>query len=315
MPKVVRIGIVVAWIQAALGVVAVATGEPALIPLCVLMVVAAIGIQRGNASTAFGYALFQGAQVAVSAIVVSRAAGGLAAAQVASIGIALAVGILFVAVGLSLDGRDGVTRGMLPWLLASGCLVGSFACFEPFAIPTGAMEDTILIGDKILVQLFPRPSVQRFDIVVIRYPIDHRQTFVKRVVGLPGDRLKLVNKQLVLNGKALTEPYALHKLEYLDSYRDNFPSDPNTPLFPPAVEMLDKNVANGEVVVPQGKYFVLGDNRDQSLDSRYWGFVSEVELIGKPVLVYGSRDRSTDDLVSGTLSFGRVRWSRIFKRL
>ena len=107
-------------------------------------------------------------------------------------------------------------------------------------IPTGSMEDTLLIGDHLLVDklayappgpvskyLLPYSDVKRGDIIVFRYPVDISQTFVKRVIGVPGDRIRLVNKQVYLNGKKLDEPYKYHKTEYIDSYRDNFPGEPN----------------------------------------------------------------------------------------
>src|SRR5215472_4974361 len=124
------------------------------------------------------------------------------------------------------------------------------------------MEDTLLIGDHLLVdklayappgtvskQILPYTDVKRGDIIVFRYPVDIRQTFVKRAIGIPGDHLKLVNKQLFLNGHLVNEPYVYHKTEYIDSYRDNFPSEPNVHVSEGALEMLTNHVKNGEVVV------------------------------------------------------------------
>src|ERR1700682_4581831 len=126
-------------------------------------------------------------------------------------------------------------------------LFGTTTLVQAFVIPTGSMEDTLLVGDHLLVDklayapggsvtknLLPYSDVHRGDIIVFRYPIDIKQTFVKRVMGVPGDHIRLQNKQVYLNGHLLTEPYVVHKLDYIDSYRDNFPSDPNSPLFPPA---------------------------------------------------------------------------------
>ena len=100
--------------------------------------------------------------------------------------------------------------------------------------------------------------MKRGDIIVFRYPVDIQQTFVKRCIGVPGDRIKLVDKQLILNGHAVNEPYVYHKTEYIDSYRDNFPSEPNVHVVDSASDMLNNHVVNGEVVVPAGLLFRHG---------------------------------------------------------
>jgi signal peptidase I len=215
-------------------------------------------------------------------------------------------------------------------------LFGTTTLVQAFVIPTGSMEDTLLIGDHLLVDklsyapagpvskyVLPYTPVKRGDIIVFRYPIDIRQTFVKRAIGIPGDRIKLVDKQLYLNGHAVQEPYKYHKSDYIDSYRDNFPSYPNTFVYPPAQEMLRDNVQNGEVVVPPGHYFAMGDNRDSSLDSRYWGFVPRDNIIGKPLIIYWSYDAPTDRLANPSIGldhildlaqnfFKKTRWKRTF---
>jgi signal peptidase I len=198
------------------------------------------------------------------------------------------------------------------------------------------MEDTLLIGDHLLVDklafapsgpvskyLLPYTPVKRGDIIVFRYPVDIRQTFVKRCMGVPGDHIRLVNKQVYLNGVRLDEPYKVHKSDFIDSYRDNFPSEPNVMVDRGAIEMLTKDVVNGEVVVPPNFYFAMGDNRDNSLDSRYWGFVPRENIIGKPLIIYWSYDAPTDQLNSSSVSithvldlaqnfFSKTRWRRTF---
>ena len=215
-------------------------------------------------------------------------------------------------------------------------LFGTTTLVQAFVIPTGSMEDSLLIGDHLLVDklsyapsdsisqyLLPYEEVERGDIIVFRYPIDLTQTFVKRAIGVPGDHLRLVNKQLYLNGKPVEEPYVVHKTSYIDAYRDNFPSPPNTQVYEPAIDMLEKHVDNDEIVVPPGYYFAMGDNRDLSLDSRYWGFVPRENIIGKPLIVYWSYDAPTDRLSDAGISiahlqdlmlnfFGKTRWSRTF---
>jgi len=216
-------------------------------------------------------------------------------------------------------------------------LFGTTTLVQAFVIPTGSMEDTLLIGDHLLVDkmayapdgpiskhVLPYEPVKRGDIIVFRYPIDIRQTFVKRCMGVPGDHIKLVNKLVYLNGKKLDEPYVYHKTEYFESYRDNFPSEPNVRVYEPAQDMLEHHVVNGEVVVPPDSYFAMGDNRDSSLDSRYWGFVPRDNIIGKPLIIYWSYDAPTEALSEPTIGvdhlidlmehfFTKTRWRRTFK--
>jgi signal peptidase I len=205
---------------------------------------------------------------------------------------------------------------------------------QAFVIPTGSMEDTLLIGDHLLVDklafapsgpvskyLLPYTQVKRGDIIVFRYPVDIRQTFVKRCIGIPGDRIRIVDKQVYRNGVRLDEPYKYHKTSYIVAYRDNFPSEPDVTVDHRAAEMLLNHVENGEVVVPPNSYFAMGDNRDNSLDSRYWGFVPRENIIGKPLVVYWSYDAPTDDLNDSSISmrhivdlaghfFNKTRWRR-----
>jgi signal peptidase I len=216
-------------------------------------------------------------------------------------------------------------------------LFGTTSLVQAFVIPTGSMEDTLLIGDHLLVDklayspggpvskhILPYSDVRRGDIIVFRYPVDIRQTFVKRAIGVPGDRIRLSHKELFLNGRKVEEPYVFHKTEYLDSYRDNFPSDPNVHVAESATDMLTTHVKNGEVVVPPGHVFAMGDNRDSSLDSRYWGFVPRDNIIGKPLIIYWSYDAPTDALADPSISIDHIldlimhfptktRWKRTFQ--
>lgn len=216
-------------------------------------------------------------------------------------------------------------------------LFGTTTLVQAFVIPTGSMEDNLLVGDHLLVDklayapagpiskyLLPYEDVHRADIVVFRYPVDIRQTFVKRVIGIPGDRIRIENKQVIRNGERLREPYKVHKTEYIDSYRDNFPSTPYVSVSDGAIEMLEKHTKGGEIVVPENSYFVMGDNRDNSLDSRFWGFVPRGNIIGKPLIIYWSYDTTTDRLAGSILNpehiwdlirnFGtKTRWRRTFK--
>ncbi len=216
-------------------------------------------------------------------------------------------------------------------------LFGTTNLVQAFVIPTGSMEDTLLIGDHLLVDklayapsgpvskyVLPYSEPKRGDVIVFRYPVDIKQTFVKRCIGVPGDHIRLSNKQLILNGHPVNEPYVYHKSDLIDSYRDDFPSEPNTYMAEAANDMLANHVVNGEVVVPPGFYFAMGDNRDSSLDSRYWGFVPRANIIGKPVLIYWSYDATTEALSRPMMSLdhlldliehfpSKTRWRRTFR--
>jgi signal peptidase I len=198
-------------------------------------------------------------------------------------------------------------------------LFGTTNLLQAFVIPTGSMEDTLLVGDHLLVDkleyapagsisshLLPYSEVKRGDVIVFRYPIDIKQTFVKRCIGVPGDHIRVANKQLILNGRAVNEPYVYHKSMFIDEYRDNFPSEPGADLPAPARDMLENHVSSGDVVVPPGYYFAMGDNRDNSLDSRYWGFVPRANIIGKPLIIYWSYDASTSALTDPGLNLSHI---------
>ena len=205
-------------------------------------------------------------------------------------------------------------------------------------IPTGSMEDTLQVGDHVLVDklayapagdvakhLLPYSDVHRGDIIVFRYPLDIRKNYVKRAMGLPGDRIHLVNKVVYLNGHALREPYVVHKTDYIDSYRDNFPNANGVVgLRPEALAMLNDDVRDGELVVPPGYIFAMGDNRDDSDDSRFWGLVPRANIVGKPVVIYWSYDASTAELSDPSVSIAhlidvavhfptKTRWTRTFQ--
>ena len=216
-------------------------------------------------------------------------------------------------------------------------LFGITTVVQAFVVPSGSMENTVLIGDHLFVDklcyapagsftrhLLPYQDVKRGDIIVFRYPVDIRQNYVKRVIGVPGDRLRIVNKQVYVNGKALIEPYKVHIRNWFDPFADNFPSNPNVRIFPSGQQMLSENVVDGELVVPPGKYFAMGDNRDNSEDSRYWGFVPRENIIGKPVIIWWSYDAPTEKLASGNIDidhltdiftnfFTKTRWRRMFR--
>ncbi len=198
-------------------------------------------------------------------------------------------------------------------------LFGTTNLLQAFVIPTASMEDTLLVGDHLLVDkmayapadgvskhFLPYRDVERGDIIVFRYPVDIQQTFVKRCIGVPGDRIHLVNKRLFLNGHPVDEPYVYHKSVFVDAYRDYFPSAAGGGLPPSAEDMLANHVTDGDVVVPPGYYFAMGDNRDNSLDSRYWGFVPRGNIIGKPLIIYWSYDATTSALTDSGINLTHI---------
>jgi signal peptidase I len=212
---------------------------------------------------------------------------------------------------------------------------------QAFQIPSESMENTLLIGDYLLVDKFcyggggfwdhflPYRKIQRGDIVVFHYPINPSQHFVKRVVGLPGDRVRLINKQVWINGVPQKEPYVRYTSAMRDLYRDDFP---RLDMASPGEDgkwllLMRKLVEDGQLIVPESHYFVLGDNRDESLDSRYWGFVPRPNIIGRPLLIYWSMRGLEDDGEMATSTsdklyrfyyavthlFRITRWDRTFR--
>jgi len=209
---------------------------------------------------------------------------------------------------------------------------------QAFQIPSESMESTLLIGDYLLVDkahfadggfwggLLPYRHIRRGDIIVFHYPVDPRQHFVKRVIGLPGDHVRIAGRQVWVNDRPLREEYAQYSRGLQqEGYRYRFP---NLQTIDPAVEAawwkeMPQLVQHGELVVPRGEYFVLGDNRDRSLDSRYWGFVPRENIIGRPLLIYWSVDAPEGDAaVSDKLArfaylvthpLETTRWKRTFR--
>lgn len=182
---------------------------------------------------------------------------------------------------------------------------------QPFRIPSESMERTLLVGDFLLVnkvmyasggiwqKLMPYEEVQRGDVVVFHFPLDPAQPLVKRVVGLPGDHLRIQGGNVFVNGQQLHEPYVVFEPSYPDLFHEQFPSpvysDPGVD--PQWWKEMKHLVNNGELIVPPNQYFVLGDNRNHSRDSRYWGFVPRKNMMGHPFLIYFSlREPSTTDV-------------------
>lgn len=190
---------------------------------------------------------------------------------------------------------------------------------QAFKIPSQSMEPTLLVGDHLLVnkfifeggsawydKLLPYRPVRRGDIIVFKYPFDDHPYYVKRVIGVPGDQIRISNSQVFVNGKALSEPYAVHDPLAEDPFGEEFPpaanSVPQNRLRPEWAADIMNHVRNGELVVPANDYFVMGDNRDDSWDSRYWGFVGRSAIVGRPILIYWSVRATSDDYTDRSLA-------------
>lgn len=227
-------------------------------------------------------------------------------------------------------------------VLVTGLFIITFI-LQAFEIPSSSMEDTLLIGDHLFVnrvqfapatkwlpKLLPYREPHRGDIIVFLSPATPGMFLVKRVVGVPGDRLHLVNGKLFRNGEELSESYVMHKRpESYNPYRDEFPRVPASELYQATAEWgaeMSKYIQNGEIVVPPGKYFAMGDNRDVSYDSRYWGFVPRENLVGRPMFIYWSFKTPDDQYLRRDASdrigfllhtilhfFDETRWNRTLK--
>jgi signal peptidase I len=197
-------------------------------------------------------------------------------------------------------------------------LFGTTFIVQAFKIPSPSMERTLMVGDHLLVNKFifggtgawfekilPYRPLRRGDIIVFKYPFADHQHFVKRVIGLPGDRLKIVDQQVYVDGNKLSEPYVFH-----DPTITSNPLNYDFPLVagalytyamqPEWAQEIHKYIQGDELVVPPGKYFAMGDNRDDSEDSRYWGFVDRSAIMGRPFLIYWSINATSSDYGQST---------------
>jgi signal peptidase I len=233
-------------------------------------------------------------------------------------------------------------------LLVTVILALFFTSFivQAYQIPSPSMETTLLVGDHLLVNKFvfggrglwyesvlPYRPIHREDIIVFKFPFADHTHYVKRVIGLPGDRLRIVDQIVYINGELLREPYVVHSPGIAEPYGDNFPPTPGTGAYIPAGmvqkewrDEIFRHVRGEDLVLPQHKFFAMGDNRDRSWDSRYWGFVDEDAIMGRPMFIYWSLDTvpgdGGDETASGRASGmadlilhlgSRTRWSRMFR--
>jgi signal peptidase I len=201
---------------------------------------------------------------------------------------------------------------------------------QAFKIPTGSMEENLLIGDHLLVNKFifgpvssqlerkimPIGTIKRGEVIVFKYPVEPERDFIKRVIGLPGETVEVKEKKVYINGKMLDEPYV------------HFLQPPTTNSEFHEVTSFDVRERYGPVMVPANQYFVMGDNRDNSQDSRYWGFLPRENIKGKALLIYWSyeaeredyQDESAGTAVKNLVSvfahfFTRTRWDRMLRQI
>ncbi len=199
---------------------------------------------------------------------------------------------------------------------------------QAFKIPTGSMENNLLIGDHLLVNKFvfgpslsslerallPERPIRRGDVMVFKYPGNRERDFIKRVIGLPGETLEVKNKRVYINGQMIDEPYV------------HFIEPPQSPSAYAEVTSSDLRERYGPITIPAGKYFMMGDNRDNSEDSRYWGLLSQEDVKGQAAMIYWSYESTTEDYeqtgIGATVRdlytvvtqfFTRTRWGRMFR--
>jgi len=224
-------------------------------------------------------------------------------------------------------------------------LFGTTFILQAFKIPSQSMEPTLLVGDHLLVnkflfegtgswydKLLPYRSVRRGDVIVFKFPHDDHPHYVKRVIGLPGERIRIVDDQVYVNGNPLAEPYVVHNAETRDYFGGNFPpADRGFLGFgvrPEWAAQIMDSVQNGELLVPPDHFFVMGDNRDNSSDSRYWGFVDRDAIIGRPIVIYWSVQATSQDYTDRSLLgtilnmedtlahlSSRTRWNRMLREV
>jgi signal peptidase I len=211
--------------------------------------------------------------------------------------------------------------------------------FQNFEIPSGSMKDTLLIGDHVLAdrETFAPPAhwapfdhhreIRRGDLIVFYKPREPKTILVKRAIGIPGDHIHLRNGIVYLNGQPQNEPQAAKPTESnYEPYRDDFPAIPPQDGYGiTATWALDlpNHIVNGDLVVPPGHYFAMGDNRVNSLDSRFWGFVPRENILGRPMFVYWSFMTPDDQMYKTSMQeraaffshevlhfFDQTRWRR-----
>jgi len=226
-------------------------------------------------------------------------------------------------------------------VLVTGLFIITFI-MQAFEIPSGSMQDGLKIGDHVFVnrvqfappsswlgKLLPYRTPHRDEVAVFVHPVQPGIFLVKRIIGVPGDHLRLRDGTVYRNGEKLDEPFTKHMAaEERSLYANNFPSVPpeGYGVTHDWAMAQPEFIQGGEIVVPPGHYFAMGDNRDNSYDSRFWGFVPQENLIGRPMFIYWSFETPEDQYTHTAFTerigfllhtvihfFDQTRWSRTFK--
>jgi signal peptidase I len=230
----------------------------------------------------------------------------------------------------------------LAGVLVTGLFIITFI-LQAFEIPSASMENTLLIGDHVFVNrvqfappshwiqpIVPYSQIHDGDIVVFLSPAEPDLYVVKRIMGVPGDRIHLKDGVVYRNGQKVNEPYVLNTgLNPYDPYRDNFPNVPPPDYSNVTAEWkltMPQHIEDGDLVVPPDSYFAMGDHRDVSYDSRYWGFIPRPNVIGRPMFIYWSFETPSDQYLQKSFGdrisflghvvlhfFDMTRWKRTLK--
>jgi signal peptidase I len=225
-------------------------------------------------------------------------------------------------------------------VLVSGLFIITFMV-QAFEIPSESMVKTLLVGDHVFVDrlsptakagyvgpLIPYREIRHGDIIVFLHPKEPGMYVVKRIIGIPGDHIHLHDGKVYRNGQELNEPYVNHSGSSYAPYRDQFPAvspDGDSNVNPEWPMVMREHLKDGELVVPPDSFFGMGDNRDVSLDSRFWGFIPRENVIGRPLFIYWSFETPKDQYERTSMAdrvgfllhvvthfFGETRWSRMF---
>lgn len=299
MPKPARAAIVMAFLIAITCALNLRSGPLILAGIAIAALFSAISLLQRKMWGGYGFAFLL--VLAVLAMLIYTITGQSSATFLQTLIYLIVYGglsALFLLAGHTLATAGAKPSSPTPWLLLAALLSLPFLLYRPFTMPSNAMRETILIGDLVLIDRFAPAASAVGDVVALRYPKDPTQTVIRRIVGLPSQRLRIDHGVLYRNGLAVPEPYVSHN---------------------------DSAASMPELAIPAGKCFVLGDSRDDSLDSRQWGLVDLTDILGKPKYIYDSLAPADSDIKPAPAGSAERsmpvpgpllrRWDRVFKPL